>query len=515
MLERWFGPKAHYFLHVLGFAVLAIGLPFNKVLMSIGAIWGASNVVLMGNYSTSLNRLKNNRLFIAAFALFAIHLVGLLWSHDLGYGLDDIRKKLPLLAVPLAVAAGPRLQRQHTDLLLQIFVLAVWVASVAHFISFLKSGASSTDFRAYSLFVSHIRFSLMVVAALFICLYFIRKKPTIQWLGIVCLLWLLLYLFYSQVISGFLALAGGVYFIAIYNIWPKKVIRIAVLTAPFILFLAGFFWMNSVRNNINFKETVVPLSQTKSGDYYHHDWNNSSRENGNLIYRNIYDPELDQEWPKRSDMSLEHSFENGAFLRDNLYRYMTSLGLTKDSVGLAQLDARDIQNIEQGFTSALNAKPGILGRIASLRFQLENNHDPNSSTLFQRLEYWNAGWKIYVRSPIIGVGTGDVQAAFNIHYTNNNSVLSEDNRRRAHNTYLTALITWGPIGLILILCFFLRFMSENRQHNNWLAFAFAGLLGFSFFNEDTLETQAGVSLFVFLISFYLNPQEEAEGAEDN
>ena len=60
MLDKLFGFKVHSFLHVLGMSVLAFGLPFNKVLMSIGAIWGVSNLVLEADFKTYwANILKN------------------------------------------------------------------------------------------------------------------------------------------------------------------------------------------------------------------------------------------------------------------------------------------------------------------------------------------------------------------------------------------------------------------------------------------------------------------------
>ena len=111
MLNRWFGHKAHYFLHVLGMTLLAVGLPLNKVVISIGSIWGVSNLVLMGDYKTTFRKVRQNKVFLVWAAFFALHIIGLLWSENLEYGLTDIRKKLPLLALPLAFAGGPEISK--------------------------------------------------------------------------------------------------------------------------------------------------------------------------------------------------------------------------------------------------------------------------------------------------------------------------------------------------------------------------------------------------------------------
>lgn len=58
MSNKLFSFKVHSFLHVLGMSILAFGLPLNKVLMSIGAIWGVSNLVLEGDIKTYLKNIR-------------------------------------------------------------------------------------------------------------------------------------------------------------------------------------------------------------------------------------------------------------------------------------------------------------------------------------------------------------------------------------------------------------------------------------------------------------------------
>ncbi len=82
MLDRWLGVKIHHYLHILGMMVLAFGLPMNKVLMSIGAIWGVSNLVLEGHFSTYWKNCKENRTFLFLLGFFLLHIVAMIWSSN-------------------------------------------------------------------------------------------------------------------------------------------------------------------------------------------------------------------------------------------------------------------------------------------------------------------------------------------------------------------------------------------------------------------------------------------------
>ena len=97
MLDRLFGYPAHTYLHFVGAIIVAIGLPLNKVVMSVGTIWLIANVVLLADYKTYWKKIKENTVIKLIIGLFLFHLIGLLWSEDIGYGLRDIRSKLPFL----------------------------------------------------------------------------------------------------------------------------------------------------------------------------------------------------------------------------------------------------------------------------------------------------------------------------------------------------------------------------------------------------------------------------------
>lgn len=508
MLNRWFGPKAHDFLHVLGMCVLAAGLPFNKVLMSIGAIWGVSNLVLEGQYTLYLKKLKENKTALLFIGLFAIGIVGLLWSENLGYGLDDLRKKLPILALPLALAAKP-LAKKEIWMVLGVFVGSVLLFSIYNFTTyfFFNLGEELSNVRSMSKYVSHIRFSMMIVAAALISTTFAIQFKRF-WLPLsLVVLWFLAYTYLSQVLTGILALIGILYGLIVYFSWERTFLRAFLLLLPFLLFTIGFQLLTN-QGKSQMSPPYPLMEKTAEGNTYRHDTLNKMVENGQFVNIYICDEELEREWSMVSKYPYDGFDDQGQLITGTLYRYMTHLGLKKDAKGFKQLNNEAFRNIEKGYANPNGAKSGIQGRLADLKFQLENNAEPNGHSLLQRLEYWKTAGHILESHFLLGVGTGDVADAFQQQYEKDDSPLIDRYRLRAHNTYLTHWVSYGVVGLLLTLIFFYSFLAKMHAHKQYLGFLLLYIFLFSFLIEDTLETQAGVSLFGFLLSLYLAEKSE-------
>jgi O-antigen ligase len=142
--------------------------------------------------------------------------------------------------------------------------------------------------------------------------------------------------------------------------------------------------------------------------------------------------------------------------------------------------------------------------LTGIKFQLNNTTDPNGHSLLQRIEYWKTAWQIIRKNWFLGVGTGDVQQAFDREYISQNSPLRPENRLRAHNSYLTIWISFGIIGLILFLWMLLSFLIVQVRNNAFIPTMFMLIAICTFFIEDTLETQMGVTFFAFFYGLYIN-----------
>lgn len=510
MLDKIFGYKVHSFLHVLGMSVLAFGLPFNKVLMSIGAIWGVSNLLLEGNFREYAKNSRKNKPFLWLSAFCLLHIIGLIWTSDFSYALHDIKIKLPLLAVPLALVARPITNRNHIHFIFYCLLASLFLTSIINFGYYQQwFGAKKyTDIRQLSLFGSHIRYGILISLGAAICLYFVRFESTrllrIGWISLFC--WFSCYTFYSQILSGALSLfLAVVVFVFVVTLQFNRFIPF-VIGGISVLF---FFGLSIFLKPTDYQKVDVSKlpSKTKEGHFYKHDISNKNRENNQLVYISYCEEELEREWNKRSTISYYKKDKKGQEVRNTLMRYLTSKNLTKDAEGIRKLSLSDVRHIEDGIASVELLQTGLSARISGIKYQLNNNFDPNGHSILQRFEYWKVGSHIVQQHWLFGVGTGDVQHAFDTQYEKENSTLLPENRLRAHNTYLTVWITFGITGLIVFIGFLISFWRFNFRNKELTPLIFIVVAIATFFIEDTLETQMGVSIISLFVGLFLNKIE--------
>jgi O-antigen ligase len=101
------------------------------------------------------------------------------------------------------------------------------------------------------------------------------------------------------------------------------------------------------------------------------------------------------------------------------------------------------------------------------------------------------------------VGTGDVPQAFAQTYDEIHSPLKEEFRFRAHNQYLAIAVAFGIVGLVFFLFVLLYPWLSSKRNHTYLFMVFLTIMLLSMFPEDTLETQAGATLFAFFVSLLL------------
>jgi hypothetical protein len=234
--------------------------------------------------------------------------------------------------------------------------------------------------------------------------------------------------------------------------------------------------------------------------------------NGKAVLAFVCEKELQKEWEIKSKVPYNSLDTKKQPIRFTLMRYMTSKDLTKDKEGFDQLKDEDIRNIENGMTSASEEKAGILSRILGIRYQLHNSNDPNGHSLLQRLEYWKTAVSIIQENWLLGVGTGDVNDAFQQAYNNMQSPLKKENRLRAHNSYLTAWVSFGVLGIVLFLALIIHFLMQCMYNKNLFGIMFITVSALTFLIEDTLETQTGASFFAIffgLVAFQFNKKKKS------
>ena len=105
--------RQHRWIYLLSLALIAVGLPFSHALISIGEIIIAINFLLERRWAERISILKKAPSIWLFLGLYIMHVVGLLWTTDMSFALDDLRIKLPLLIFPIVIPLSQRLNRQE------------------------------------------------------------------------------------------------------------------------------------------------------------------------------------------------------------------------------------------------------------------------------------------------------------------------------------------------------------------------------------------------------------------
>jgi O-antigen ligase len=370
------------------------------------------------------------------------------------------------------------------------------------------------DIRDISVFISHIRLSLLACITVFIGVWFInRKGPTLEsliWLLVIA--WMMFFVLLLQSLTSMLILA---IFLAIYTtviafrgrMLMVRIGSVVVLTSSLFAIGLMFYRVNAA---YVLKDSLPPLGVTEftpSGKTYYTDYSRNQLENGYYVWKRVCEDELRQEWNKRSNFPYDSLDTKGHNLKITLIRFLASKGLDKDSVGLASMSQEEITAVESGIANVFYLEyHGLTSRLHQAAWEYQNylaSGDPTGHSLTQRLEYWQTGIQIFLAAPFTGVGTGDLQTSFNQQYDLNNSKLPIKWRLRSHNQFISIAAAFGVFGLtlfVLMLIWPLRHAIRIRDH---LYMAFLATAMLSMLSEDTLETQAGVTFFVFFSGLFL------------
>lgn len=502
MLNRIFGKNFHDHLHFFGISVLAVGLPSSKILLSLGTMLILLNILLEGDFKNYWRQIKANNLFIILLLYWGMHIIGLLWSQDLNYAFSDLRIKLTLIVLPLVLTIKPIQSAAQLKLILNLFIAALCLTSLINFASFYNWIGNKTydNVRELSLFGSHIRYGILISIGAGVTLFYMQTlTSTKKWILLPVFIWFCYYTFFSQIISGLLALIIVSLVFIIFNAFKKgKKIGYVSLALSFVLLLLPLIlWIPNFQNSSTVKGSQLE-SYTSNGNKYKHLFVPGKPP---LTY--ICDKELRSEWKKKSTVPFDSLDERGQVISYTLIRYMSSKDLRKDSTHFQKLTQHDLKNIEQGIASIDETKTGLIARIDGIKFQLYHSGNPNGHSLLQRLEFWKTALKIIKNNWFIGVGTGDVQNAFNAQYIKDNSKLIPENRLRAHNSYLTSWVSFGVFGFILFTGMIILFLRYHLKYCNYMAIMFILVAASTFLIEDTLETQMGVSFFAFFYGLFI------------
>lgn len=493
--------------------VMVVAVPFSKFLMSVAQFGFAVIWLANGKYLEKLNAFLRNPPAIIFVSIYILHVVGLAWSTDMDYALKDIRIKLPVLIIPFMFVGFPKISHKQFKVLIYFYTASVLFLSlfltIAHY-------AYSSDIKhlLHHHFISHIRYSLSLNLVIFYMLILRMEDKTRGWkdmVTIVLIVWLLWFLFFLQAFTGVIVfLILSFVFLTYLAVKSNKSYQKIIYFGLFFVFATSIsvYLVSFIQKYHTPEEIEVDKLDkiTASGSLYMHN-PELGTENGRYIYIYLSDKELRETWNSRSKIDYDGLDNHKQRIKYTLIRYLTSKDLRKDKEGVEALSDEDILNIENGIANYHYTRGlGVESRLMKIMFEYDNyirTGNPSGHSVMQRVEYWKTAWSIIKKNFWFGVGTGDMQIAFKDEYILQNTKLSEEARLRSHNQYLSIWVGLGIIGLIwFVLSVFFPAISLNAFKSMYFTLFFITFV-VSMLTEDTIETQAGVTFYVFFSSLFL------------
>lgn len=497
---------------------LAVSMPFSIYVISLCEFGLLINLMLEGDFKNRFRRIIQRKSLLIFFCIYAVHIIWVLGSTDVNFAFQSLRIKLPLLVLPLIIASSLPLSSERLKLLLKFFIASVVIATL--FSTSIYLGLTHYEVndvrKSISIFISHIRFSLLIVICIQVLFYWMVtegwKISKTQVVKILIIVWLIIFLLILEAFTGIVVLivSSLVLILAFIRSVKYKFVKTGlVLLLIAIPLLSVIVVKNEIKKFYNFEKFDINTLEKKTvnGNYYNHnllDWN---VENGHKVYMYVCQPELRKEWDKRSSYKYDALDMKQQPTIYTLIRYMTSIGLRKDSVGVSKLTAVDINRIEHGMTNYIYAnKFGIMPRIYEVIWEIDqykHGWGVNQHSVTQRIIYMQIALSLIKDNFWFGIGTGDLPMEYANYYKTHETGLSKERQVHTHNQFLRLFTMFGLFGFLIIMAaFFIPVFIEHKWQSYYLVMIIAIVL-LSFLNEDTLETQIGVTFSIFFYSLFL------------
>jgi hypothetical protein len=428
--------------------------------------------------------------------------------------MDDLRIKLPLLALPVIIVTTPVISRKVMTNILLIYIAAVFIASLIGVGIYVIMPIN--DMREISIIISHIRFALNICLAIYMLVFMLLSKNNFGYKAKIgfsfLILWFIYFLLFMESFTGIIILAIVSSILIVVYIF-KKTLRIYKLLCFIFLVIAGvslLLYLNGIYRDYHKNlDTIDPGKlehYTEHGGTYIHDLNSKLTDNGHYTWIYVCDEELESAWNKRSNINFDSTDKKRQPVRFTLIRFLTSKGLRKDREGVNSLSEQEISLIENGVANAELAQKGnFANRLKNALWEYEDyklTGDPRGRSMIQRVELWHSSVYLIKNHLWLGVGTGDPADVFAAWLYIQDSLLKKS-ELRSHNQFLTFTIAFGIIGLLIFLFALFYPPVKERKFSNFLYLSFFLIAFISMLTEDTLETQAGVTFFAFFSCLFL------------
>lgn len=507
-LKKLMKKNLTYYFDILTILICVAGISLSIFLINLGIVMLLVRLIFIGSWKEKWERIKTQKtLLIVLLSFFFLHIIGLIWTDNISFGLNEIIRKLAFLVIPIGILAISDIRKEIIKIGFGGYVLSLLIGTIWGCVNLISN--DYPDLRNLIPSTSHIRFSINIVFAILVIakLFLDNYKnltPTIKTLSISVIVWFTTYLILTQALTGIviLSLFLIIYIPLLLSQKHKNKISYIVLSLYIIALSLSCFWL--VRE---YKLFFTPnkvysqplLTKTPLGNDYHNLKEVKLIENGNYIYLMCNFEELEASWKKRTGEEIGENF-------NILLRYMNSVSPYKDAKRFDELTDKDIENIKNGIANkAYNERFSLRGRLYKMFYQMNSFKETGQivgSSELQRVELWRNSFRLIKENFLLGVGTGDFEKEFADKLCKSNSQLCNSGHK-SHNQYLNVFVTFGLLGLIIFLFWLLYPPFKAGLSKNYIYLAFAFIVLISMLTEDTLDNIAGRMFYIFFASVML------------
>ncbi len=255
-----------------GIVAMLTGLLFSRALLSSGMIFF---ILVSLFHKTILQQVKT--FFASPFLwsmslLFALPAISGLWSEDLSQWSQVLRIKLPLLVLPVCFAGETKLKSKDWENTCYIFLVLIFGGVCSSLWQYTQNmnAIHAAYLRAYTIETplgnDHVRFSLLVVIAIFSILYLLTngiknyKRITKGLLLFLALIYFI-YLHVLAVRTGLVCFYLGVFVFVVWLLFQRRGKNLFLSIIVFFLPVAAYFIFPTFRNKIRYLEYDLSFVQ--------------------------------------------------------------------------------------------------------------------------------------------------------------------------------------------------------------------------------------------------------------
>ena len=164
-----------FLLIILAFLMPLTVFGGNSIIVIICVLW-----LFSGDYKSKFDQIINNKLMLASIVFFCIHLVGLLWTEDLAWGLHIVHKMWYFIGLfPILYTI---VRKDYISHYISAFILAISITEVCSYLVWFEviEPFKNATISNPTPFMSHISYNPILAFAIYFVLHeiFFNKKNT-------------------------------------------------------------------------------------------------------------------------------------------------------------------------------------------------------------------------------------------------------------------------------------------------------------------------------------------------